>query len=391
MTRVIMYSGKGGVGKTTLAAATAVAAADRGFRTLVMSFDLAHSLSDAFRLDRTLFDVNAGLPQRVAENLDVQEISVQDELQRHWSDIYDYMALMLTSTGLSGVVAEEVAIMPGTEDVIALMYLNRYVKTGSYDVIVVDCPPTGDTLRFLNLTSVLEWYIRRRFNVDRTLVRVAGPLAARFTNYDIPSDDYFKTMKKLFDYVDGVDKILGNTEMTSIRLVCSAERMVVRETQRAYMYFNMYGVTTDQIVVNRMIPPTAGALSKWHETQTAYVEQIEEFFAPVPVYRVPMQEDEVSGIEALRGVGEIVYADADPTTNTIGAPSYTFTKGEGHYRVDVRMPFVTHDEIELDRTEHSLVVRVGTFKRHVPLPRALLSLEATDACLANNQLSIRFE
>ncbi|OJH33928.1 ArsA family ATPase [Cystobacter ferrugineus] len=390
MTRVILVSGKGGVGKTTVSAATAVAAAKKGYRTLVMSFDIAHSLSDSFDLDRKLFDFNEGLPQKVAPDLEVQEIDIQHELRRQWSEVYDYMSVLLSSTGVSDMVAEEAAILPGTEDVISLMYLNKYVKEGRYDLIVVDCPPTGESLRFVNITSTLQWYIRRRFNVDRTLVKLARPLATKLTNYDLPEDTYFAALERLFGQVQGIEALLTDANHTTVRLVSSAEKMVMRETQRAYLYFNMYGMTVDQVVVNRILPATRH-LEQWNQTQTAYVEQIKDYFAPLPVARLPLFEQEVVGQERLGGLADKLFQDQDPTERYVSAPPYQFTKKQGgRYGLSIHMPGAGREEIVLDRQGDDLIVRVGSFRRHIMLPRSVVPLQAVDAILDKGTLKIEF-
>ncbi|MFE8605410.1 ArsA family ATPase [Archangium violaceum] len=391
MTRVVLVSGKGGVGKTTVSAASAVAAAKQGYRTLVMSFDIAHSLSDSFNLDRKLFDFNEGLPHQVAPNLDVQEIDIQHELRRQWSEVYDYMSVMLSATGVTDMVAEEAAILPGTEDVISLIYLNKYVKEGRYDFIVVDCPPTGESLRFVNITSTLQWYIRRRFNVDRTLVKFAKPLASKFTNYDLPEDTYFQALERLFGQIQGIETLLTDANHTTVRLVSSAEKMVMRETQRAYLYFNMYGMTVDQVVVNRILP-SIPHLEQWNQAQSAYVEQIQDYFSPLPVARLPLFEQEVVGLDRLGGLADKLFKDSDPTERYVNAPPYQFSKKKaGRYCLSIHMPGAGRDEIVLDRQGDDLIVRVGSFRRHIMLPRSVVPLQAVDAVLEKGTLKIDFD
>ncbi len=245
MVRILLISGKGGVGKTTVAAATGLAAAKRGHRTLVISFDVAHSLSDAFDLDRSLFDQNKGLPTRVADHLDIQEIDVQEDVERYWGDVYRYLALMFTSTGLSTVAAEELAIIPGMEDVITLLYLNQYIIDNTYDALIVDCAPTGESLRFVSMPTTLEWYMRKIFGIERSVVRAARPVVKMLTDVPLPDESYFAAIQRLFKRLEGIETVLIDPRTTTVRLVTNAEKMVVRETQRAYMYFTLYGMTTD--------------------------------------------------------------------------------------------------------------------------------------------------
>lgn len=391
MTRLILYSGKGGVGKTTVSAATAVAAARRGNRTLVLSVDLAHSLSDSFDLDRGLFEQNRGLPVPVMEGLDVQEIDVQEELDRHWTDIYRYMAMLMSTTGLKDVVAEEVAVLPGTEDVMALMYINQYISEGTYDTIVVDLPPTSDSLRFVNMTSTLEWYMLKRYGIDRMLVKVARPIANRLSEYALPDDGYFDAMKRIFTRVEGVDKLLVDPTKTTVRLVTQPEKMVIRETQRAYMYFCLYGVTTDQIIVNRMLPESDDPyIAHWVETQQAYADEVRKYFAPVPVSMLPLFPEEVVGLERLGKVADVLFGEEDPNTFHISSPPYDFAKNGDGYQFNFDLPFVEKEKVDVHRQGEDLIIRIGSFKRHVPLPRAVTRLDVADARLVGHRLTVSF-
>ncbi len=391
MKRVILVSGKGGVGKTTIAAATAVAAARRGHRTLVLSFDLAHSLSDSFNLDCSLFDQHGGLPLRMAENLDLQEVDVQEQIERQWGDLYHYIGAFFSSMGMSGIVAEEVAIMPGMEDLIALMAINQHYREDTYDLIVVDCPPTSESLRFVNLMTSIDWYVRKRFKTDRAILKVARPIASKLIDYPLPQDSYFDSLKNAFGRLEGIDELLKDPEVTSVRLVTNAEKMVVRETQRAYTYFCMYGMNTDGVIINRLISSAEGYLAGWVGTHANYAAQIEKYFDPIPVSRVPLFGDEVVGIDRLAEVGRVLFGDQDPAARQVDAPPFSFEKADGIYRLKMVLPFVEKDEIVLTRNEHELIVRISSFKRHVALPRSLAQFKTTQARMEGNELSIDFK
>jgi arsenite-transporting ATPase len=391
MARIILFSGKGGVGKTTLSAATAVTAAARGYKTLVLSFDLAHSLSDSFNLGRGLFDLNRGQPVAITPKLDLQEIDVQEELSRQWGDVFKYMMSLFTSVGVTGIVAEEVAIMPGMEDVISLLYLNQYVKEKRYDVIIVDCPPTGDSLRFVNMTTTLQWYMKKRFKVDRTLVKLARPFTKTVASLDLPEDNYFASLAQLFEKIDGVNTLLLDGKTTTVRLVTGAEKMVIRETQRAYMYFNMYGMTTDHIIVNRMFPTSDPYFAQWVKTQAGYLEEVEDYFAPVPVDKLPMFSSEVVGIERLREIGETLYKDMDPVPPRVHALPHEFIKETTGYVLKINAPFLSKDDIEMNRHGDDLVIRVGTFKRHIALPRSVARQEVVGAKVEDRTLVVKFK
>jgi arsenite/tail-anchored protein-transporting ATPase len=390
MTRILLISGKGGVGKTTVAAATGIAAAKRGYRTLVMSLDLAHSLSDSFDVGRSLFDQNRGAPASVAHNLDVQEIDVQSEIERHWTDVHRYVTDILVNSGVRGVVAEEVAIIPGTEDIIALMYLNEYVEQNKYDLIVLDAPPTGESLRFVSIYATLEWYMRKRFQLDRNLVKYAGPLIGRIADIPLPDDGYFNGIQQMFRRLDGVDALLRDPSVTTVRIVTNAEKMVVRESQRAFMYFSLYGMTTDQVVVNRLMPSTEGYFARWADQQGIYLDEIRAYFDPVPVSTLPMFPQEVVGAARLDEVADALYASLDPTATLLSSPPYSFEKDGDSYTLRVSLPFAHRGDVDITRVEDNLILRVSSFKRHIPLPRSMLRLKTAGASMRDGHLVVRF-
>ncbi len=391
MERVILVSGKGGVGKTTIAAATAIAASRKGYRTIVLSFDLAHSLADSFDLDRGLFSLNRGMPVQVTENLDLQELDVQEEIERHWGEVHHYMAALFSSAGLNNMVAEEVAIMPGMEDLVALMTVNQYYKEKKYEVIVVDCPPTSESLRFVNLMTTVDWYVRKRYKLDRTMVKLTRPLANRLTSLQLPEDGYFDALKGIFDQMDGIDALLRDPEVTTVRLVTNAEKMVVRETQRAYTYFCMYGMTTDAIILNRLIPEgSEGYFSRWAEAHAAYAAQIVEYFEPIPVFKVPLFADEVVGLDRLGLVSDGLFDGRNPADRFVHSPSFSFDKVDGKYRLTMPLPFAERADVDLLRKEDDLIIRIGSFKRHVTLPRSLVQAKQTHARMEGKQLTVDF-
>ena len=394
MTRVILVAGKGGVGKTTVAAATGVAAAHRGYRTLVMSFDLAHSLSDSFDLHDALFSQYQGEPTAIKEQLEIQEIDVQEELERHWGDVYRYSATLMVGGGLEDVVAEEVAIMPGMEDIVALLTLNQHVQDGQYDLIVLDCPPTSDALRFVNFSSTLDWYARKRLKLDRKVCNLVRPMASMLTEsvqQYIPDDTYFTCLQQLFERLDGVDQLLRDPARTSVRLVANPEKMVVRETQRAFMYFCMYGMITDAVVVNRLLPEGEGYFAEWAKSQSAYTQYIADYFEPVPVLRAPLLSHEVTGMSQLETFSQLLFEHQDPTDFFVQSPSYGFKKDHDEaYRLEIRLPSAPTDQIDITRHQEDFVVRLGTFKRNILLPRAIAALEVSDVVMDNDILSVHF-
>ena len=390
--RIIIFSGKGGVGKTTVAAATASKCASLGFDTIVISIDIAHSLSDAFQLDSDLHDHNRGEPLQICEHLWMQEVDIQEELDRHWKEVSNYLAALLGSSGMTEVLASELAIIPGMEDVISLLYINQYFIKKTYDVIIVDCPPTGESLRFIGMPSTLEWYINKVFKWQRNLFKVVRPIAKKLVDAPMPEDSYFGALHDLFLKLEGVDKILLNREITSIRLVTNAEKMVVRETQRAFMYFCLYGLVVDAIIVNRLFPVSLedGYFKDWLMAQKKSLDQIQEIFDPIPIRTINILKEEVIGLEKLAEMGRLIYGDGDPSEILHRETLYEVVENSDFYVLNMKLPFVKKDYIDLFKEKEDLVVRIGSFKRHVFLPRALLNRKPTQAKLENDVLSIKF-
>src|SRR5947209_5792687 len=248
--RILLFSGKGGVGKTSLAAATGLELSRLGYRTLVMSVDPAHSLADSFDLDADLFHAKTGDPYSINERLAIHEVNIQREIKRHWREISSYVISVLRTTGISDVEAEELAILPGMEELSAMMYVNQYRREGRYDVMVLDCAPTAESLRFVSMPTTLEWYMKHIFPFQRNVLRAVRPIANRVSPVELPPDNYFANIAELFGKLEGVDELLADPLSTSVRLVTNPERMVLRETQRTFVYFSLHGLTVDGILIN---------------------------------------------------------------------------------------------------------------------------------------------
>ncbi|MBU0515426.1 MAG: ArsA family ATPase [Proteobacteria bacterium] len=391
--RIILFAGKGGVGKTSISSATGLAAAEQGLKTHIMSLDTAHSLADAFDLDRRLMDKNKGRPVEVADNLSIQEIDVVEEIDKNWGEVYRYFATLLNVTGLDEVLAEELAVLPGMEEVSALLYINRYLRQNKYDVIVLDCAPTGESLRFVSIPTALEWYMRKLFQIERRVAKLARPVLKRFTDVPLPEDDYFDALERLFERLEGVEKVLTDPAMTTVRLVTNPEKIVLRETQRAFMYFCMYHMSIDAVIINRVLPARAaeGYFENWRQAQLEHIEQAKECFAPVPMFEVPFYENEVVGPEALAKLGRELYQTHDPTDVLFSRPPYRFEKENGCYRLEVHLPFVVSDDVELANRGEDLIIRIGNFRQHILLPRHMASREPSGAKIDEDRLSITFE
>lgn len=391
--RIIFFAGKGGVGKTSIAAATGIRAAEAGHRTIIMSLDVAHSLSDIFDLEKGLLDLNRGKPVQVGERLWIQELDVQEEVTKNWKEIHKYLSLLLNTTGLDEILAEELAILPGMEEVSLLLYLNHYVKGKEFDVIILDCAPTGESIRFISIPTALEWYIKKIFKMERTLAKYVGPLAKRVYDIPIPGDEYFAAIEHLFERLQGVDRILVDPQTTSVRLVTNPEKIVLKETQRAFMYFCLYKMNIDAIIMNRLLPEdvTDDYFKSWRESQRQHFEKAEEYFHPVPLFPVNLFRGEILGYERIRNLASEIYGNKNPLDLfSIGEP-YELTKENGDYVLKMNLPFASPQNVELNRVSDELIIRIGVFKRHLLLPRHVAASGSVKARLEGRHLCVFFK
>ncbi len=392
--RILLYSGKGGVGKTSLAAATGIRLAERGYRTLVMSVDPAHSLADSFDLGIELFDLKTADPVVISDNLSIHEVNIQQEIRRHWGEISAYVVSVLRTTGISDVEAEELAILPGMEELSAMMYVNQYRKERRYDVIILDCAPTAESIRFVSMPATLDWYMKHIFPFQRSLMRAVRPVANRVSPVELPPDSYFVNVQSLFGKLEGIDTALEDPALTSVRLVTNPEQMVLRETQRAFVYFSLHGLTVDQVIVNRVLPERVSDefFVSWRESQRRILAEMEEYFAPVPVSLVPLFSNEVLGQDRLRELADTLYGgDTDPAAVMRTERPYSFVKENGNYEVRLQLPFATKGEIGLFKKGDELVVEIGTLRRHIGLPTSMSSLIPARARLDNKLLTVEMK
>ena len=389
-----MFSGKGGVGKTSLAAATGVRLAELGHRTLVMSIDPAHSLADSFDLDTDLFHTKTSDPYPIHDGLSILELNIQKEVKRHWQEISSYVISVLRTTGINDVEAEELAILPGMEELSAMMYINQYRREKRYDVIVLDAAPTAESMRFISMPTTLDWYMKHIFPFQRNLLKAVRPIANRVAPFELPTDNYFANIHDLFEKLEGVDELMEDPHTTSVRLVTNPEKMVLRETQRAFVYFSLHGLTVDTVIVNRVLSHEIrdSWFSEWLRSQEQVLHEIEEYFAPVPVRRVPLFAHEVLGRQRLEDVAQILYApEEDPSAVTQTEKPYTFAKRDGMYEVRLQLPFATRGEVGLFKKGDELVVEIGTLRRHIGLPRFMAALTPAKAKLENRILTVEMK
>ncbi|MFZ0979752.1 MAG: ArsA family ATPase [Candidatus Acidiferrales bacterium] len=392
--RILLFSGKGGVGKTSLAAATGVRLAELGHRTLVMSIDPAHSLADSFDLGGDLFHTKTSDPFPISDKLSIFELNIQKEIKRHWQEISSYVTSVLRTTGISGVEAEELAILPGMEELSAMMYINEYRREQRYDVIVLDAAPTAESMRFISMPTTLDWYMKHIFPFQRNLLKAVRPIANRVAPFELPTDSYFANIRNLFEKLEGVDDLMEDPYTTSVRLVTNPEKMVLRETQRAFVYFSLHGLTVDAVIVNRLLPRdvTDAFFAEWHTSQEKVLEEIEEYFAPVPVRRVPLFAHEVLGKERLRELASVLYDEGeDPAVVARTEKPYTFGKSDGKYEIRLLLPFAVKGEVGLFKKGDELVVEIGTLRRHIGLPRSMATLLPSRARLDNRVLTVEMK
>jgi arsenite-transporting ATPase len=384
--RVILYTGKGGVGKTTVAAATAVRCAQLGQRTLVISTDAAHSLGDSL-------DIAIGEePTQVADHLWAQEVNALREMETHWDRIHVYLSALFASQGVDDIVAEELASPPGMEEVASLMQIKHHKAEGKFDTLIVDCAPTGETLQLLAFPDVARWYLQKLFPVSRAVMRVARPMVQPFVSIPLPADDIFGHVRKLLLDLEGMKQILGDPATCTVRLVLNLEKMVLKEAQRAFTYLSLYDYLTDLVVVNRVLPPevTDQYFDAWHRIQDRYNESVESLFDPIPIRRSKLFDHEIVGLDRLEELAEALFAGEDPGKTFYHAVPQRLRKVGGHYELLLQLPFVTKGDVDVTHREGELFVTVGPYKREIALPRVLNGKTVSKAKLDDGLLQLTF-
>lgn len=388
MTQFIFFSGKGGVGKTSISAATALRCAELGKRTIVISTDTAHSLADSL-------DVRVGPePVQIRENLWAQEVDARYSMERYWGRIQRYMLNVLSERHVNAIVAEEVTILPGLEEGAHLLWINKYAEEGEFDVLIVDAAPTAETLRLLSLPDASRWWFQRLTALMRGASgKLLRPVGKALVGADLPDAETLDSIEGLFDTLDRVRALLADPEQCSLRLVVNPERMVIKETQRTYTYLNLYGYAVDAVLCNRVIPDavTDPYFAAWKQHQRANLAYIREAFGELPLLTAPMFETEVGGIEGLRRLAEVLYGDRDPSAVLAREQTHRIVPdGNGGYTLSVPLPFVERADLDLYRTADELTLRVGPYRRNIVLPYALWNLKTASARFEQSTLHIRF-
>ncbi|WP_110181635.1 ArsA family ATPase [Nocardioides solisilvae] len=384
--RVLLFTGKGGVGKSTVAAATAAASARAGLRTLVLSTDAAHSLADAFAVP------GRSEPDEVADRLFVQQVDCQRRFEESWGEVQEYLRGALDLAGVDPVAAEELTVLPGAEEVMALLELRRHVRSGEWDVVVVDCAPTAETLRLLALPEALGWYLRRVLPGDRRLVRALVPALGRAAGVPLPGEPVLEALDRLHRELDEVRQVLTSPG-ASVRLVLTPERLVLAEARRLWTMLSLFGYTVDGVVSNRVFPTEGhGAwVDGWVRAQGEVLADVERSFAGLRTWRVEYQPDEPVGEAALAALGAGLYGTDDPLAVVGRVPPFEVVRTAGGFLLFLRLPLVSAGDVDLVRRDDDLVVTVAGHRRVVPLPAALARLRVAGARVEDGRLQARFE
>ncbi|WP_298403874.1 TRC40/GET3/ArsA family transport-energizing ATPase [uncultured Chloroflexus sp.] len=390
--RTLIFTGKGGVGKTSVAAATALRAADRGLKTLVMSTDPAHSLADSLDLEGPL----GPEPVRITKNLDALEVSIYHDIESNWGIVREHFAQLMAEQGVQGILADEMSVLPGMEEAFPLIRIKKHKERGDYDLLVIDCAPTGETLRLLSAPETFKWAINMLRGAERFVIKpILRPMSKinPTLNKMVAPPEVYEAVDDMFRQLEGVTATLANPLETSIRLVMNPEKMVIKESQRALTYLSMYGMTVDMVVVNKILPldQDSGYLNHWRDVQQRYLQDVEHSFVPLPIRRVPYYPEEVVGLEKLRQMGDDIYGDMDPTAVLYDRAPLDISKvGDKYYRVKIRLPFADVSQLDLYQNGDELVVQIGDFRRVLTLPTSLAGLEAGQAEMEGEWLSVPF-
>jgi arsenite-transporting ATPase len=385
--RVILYTGKGGVGKTSVAAATAIRSAELGHKTVVISTDIAHSLSDS--LDTQL----GNTPKQVAPNLWGQQTELSEAIKTHWQVIQGYISSLLAWKGMDEITADEMAILPGMDELANLLYIIHLQDEKKYDVVIVDCAPTGETLRLLSFPEMLHWWMTRMFPVGKKVVNMVQPLVSTLMHLPLPSAEVMDSVQQLYEELEQIRGLLTDREKSSVRLVVNPEKMVIQETQRTFTYLNLYGYHTDLVICNRLIPEKVGGayFQGWKDSQKKYLQVIKETFAPLPIFNVPLMDQEIVGMPMLKRMAAALYDDKDPAEVFFKGLVQDIRKENRHYVLTLALPFVSKEKLSMMQNGDELTIQVADFRRKVLLPHVLTGKNVEEAKLEGDKLKIVFE
>lgn len=382
--RIILYLGKGGVGKTTVSAATAVRSARLGKRTLVVSTDLAHSLADCLRIPLT------SEPQELETNLWAQEVNVLDEMRRGWSKLQHSMSKTLRQRGVNAVMAEELALIPGMDEIVSLVNIYRNAKEGNFEVVIIDAAPTGETVRLLSMPDTFQWYASRLNALQGTTLNLARPLLKAF----LPNADVLESVKALGERVKILREVLGDPNTSSYRPVVNPERMVIKEALRAETYLALFGYPIDGVICNRVIQAgnyQDAFMQELYRNQEKLRRQIHQTFAPLPIWEAPYRSQEILGVDALGELADVIFGTQDPTQVFYRGPVQEITRQGDEYVLRLPLPHVEMDKVLMTKKGDEMIIEIGNFKRDITLPSVLAHQEAKVARFVNKALEIHFD
>lgn len=383
--RIILFTGKGGVGKTTSAAATALRCAQEGYRTLVVSTDPAHSLSDALNTELK------PEPIQIAENLWAQEFDVYYSMKKHWDNMRNLMLTVFRWRGVKNIVAEELSVLPGMEEASAFLWIEQYYREKAWDVLIIDSAPTGETLTLLSLPQVMQSWISKA--LPKLAIKTLGSIIRKTSG--VPLDKGFEELDKLFAKLENVQKIMLDPTVCSIRIVANPERMVIQEAKRAYTYLQLYGYNVDGIIVNRILPEEMGikgsVFEKYVKSQAEYLQEIDESFSPLPIFKVQHMGQEVFGLELLDKIGRNIYGTLDPKKIFHHESPFAVKEEKDHYLISMHLPFIGSSDFKLNKYGDELVINLGGRRKSVFLPRFANYLELDGHEFKDNWLHVRLK
>jgi len=387
MKRIILYTGKGGVGKTTVAAATALKCARLGYKTIVVSTDPAHSLRDSFNKQL------GPEPKKIGDNLYGQEIDVYYSVEKYWGKLTEFLQSLLGWMNVDDILAEEFSVFPGMEEISAFLWVNNHYHEADYDVIIVDSAPTGETLKLLSLPDIARWWLVKIFPIEKRVMKVIKPAIRVVSDMPLPEEKTYDAIEILFEKLDAIRQVFADPKVTSIRLVMNLENMVIKETQRAYTYLNLYGYPVDSLIINRTMPEELDHpyFKKWRKKQKKYRKDIDDMFSPLPMFDAPLFSEEIQGLKALDKFSTELFDHIDPTKIFYSEKQYKVVKNNDNFEMHIKLPFVTKKEVELFQVGDELTIHIENQRRNIFLPNFLAKLSVKKANFDGDILKVVFQ
>lgn len=387
MKRIILYTGKGGVGKTTVAAATALKCARLGYKTIVVSTDPAHSLRDSFNKEL------GPEPKKIVDNLFGQEIDVYYSVEKYWGKLTEFLQSLLGWMNVDDILAEEFSVFPGMEEISAFLWVHNHYHEADYDVIIVDSAPTGETLKLLSLPDIARWWLVKIFPIEKRVMKVIKPAIRVVSDMPLPEEKTYDAIEILFEKLDAIRQVFADPKVTSIRLVMNLENMVIKETQRAYTYLNLYGYPVDSLIINRTMPEELDHpyFKKWRKKQKKYRKDIDDMFSPLPMFDAPLFSEEIQGLKALEKFSTELFDHIDPTKIFYSEKQYKVVKNNDNFEMHIKLPFVTKKEVELFQVGDELTIHIENQRRNIFLPNFLAKLSVKKANFDGDILKVVFQ